>query len=437
MRSCAKCSTVLSAILVLPLLLLLVACGGEDEGGTPQRTNTPAVTVTAAEPGTPAATPTPAAEVPGITDTKIVLGCHTALSGSYGAVYASLTKGLQAYFRYVNEDEGGVCGRQIDFRVEDDEYDPAKALEVTRRLVEQDKVFAMVAGLGTPAHSAVWEYLNENGVPDLWIMSGAHKWGADPEAHPWSVAILPDYYVEGTIFGKYISEYLPGKTVAVLLDNNDAGWDRLAGLKSALDTAKNPIVAEQPFEVTDISIQSQVTNAKESGADIALCFSLPGYCAQGIKGADRLGWNPQWMVAYVNADVVMFLYAPPDLMEGVISLQGNKMYDWTDDPAVAEHHRIMKEHGGPAPDNFSIVGQQAGELTVEALSRTCDNLTREGLMAAVESIEDYQGDLNLPGVKITLGDTDHYAIEQMKMLKATVVDGKGKWEYFGEVFSFR
>jgi len=143
------------------------------------------------------------------------------------------------------------------------------------------------------------------------------------------------------------------------------------------------------------------------------------------------------MVAYVNADVIMFLYAPPKLMEGVISLQGNKMYNWTDDPAVAEHHRIMKEYGGPAPDNFSIVGQQAGELTVEALSRTCDNLTREGLMAAVESITDYQGDLNLPGVKITISDTDHYAIEQMKMLKATVVDGKGNWEYFGDLFSFR
>ena len=432
MRKVGRSLLFLLGLIVL-LLALGVACGGEEEKTVVTGTPAAAVSGTA----TPASSATSAVEVPGITDTKIVLGSHTALSGSYGAVYASLTKGLQAYFRYVNEEKGGVCGRQIDLRVEDDQYDPAKALEVTRKLLEQDKVFAMIAGLGTPAHSAVWEYLNENGVPDLWIMSGAHKWGADPAAHPWSVAILPDYYVEGAIFGKYISENLPGKTVAVLLDNNDAGWDRLAGLKSALDTAKNPIVAEQPFEVTDISIQSQVTNAKESGAEVALCFSLPGYCAQGIKGANRLGWNPQWMVAYVNADVIMFLYAPPDLMQGVISLQGNKMYDWTDDPAVAEHHRIMKEYGGPAPDNFSIVGQQAGELTVEALSRTCDNLTREGLMAAVESIKDYQGDLNLPGVKITLSDTDHYAIEQMKMLKATVVDGKGSWEYFGELFSFR
>jgi branched-chain amino acid transport system substrate-binding protein len=430
MRSVGRSWSFLLGPIVLPLLL--VACGGGEEKAVVTGTPT-AVSGTA----TPAATSSAAAEVPGITDTKIILGSHTALSGSYGAVYASLTKGLQAYFRYVNEEKGGVCGRQIDLRVEDDQYDPAKALEVTRKLVEQDKVFAMVAGLGTPAHSAVWEYLNENGVPDLWIMSGAHKWGADPAAHPWSVAILPDYYVEGAIFGKYISENLPGKTVAVLLDNNDAGWDRLDGLKSTLDPAKNRIVAEQPFEVTDISIQSQVTNAKQSDAEIALCFSLPGYCAQGIEGANRLGWHPQWMVAYVNADVIMFLYAPPKLMEGVISLQGNKMYNWTDDPAVAEHHRIMKEYGGPAPDNFSIVGEQAGELTVEALSRTCDNLTREGLMAAVESIQDYQGDLNLPGVKITLSDTDHYAIEQMKMLKATVVDGKGNWEYFGDLFSFR
>ena len=415
------------------LLVLTVACGGGEEKAAVTGTPAAAVSGTA----TPAGSATSREEVPGITDTKIVLGTHAALSGSYGAVYASLIKGLQAYFRYVNEEKEGVCGRQIDLRVDDDQYDPAKALEVTRKLLEQDKVFAIVAGLGTPAHSAVWEYLNENGVPDLWIMSGAHKWAADPEAHPWSVAILPDYYIEGAIFGKYISENLPGKTVAVLYDNNDAGWDRLAGLKSALDPAQNQLVSEQPFEVTDISIQSQVTNAKESAAEVALCFSLPGYCAQGIKGANRLGWHPQWLVAYVNADPVMFLYAPPELMEGVVSLQGNKMYDWTDDPAVAEHHRIMKEYDGPAPDNFSIVGQQAGELTVETLKRTCDNLTREGLIAAVESLKDYQGDLNLPGVKITLSDTDHYAIEQMRMLKVTVADGKGKWEYFGELFSFR
>jgi branched-chain amino acid transport system substrate-binding protein len=417
----------LLAVLLLASLLaipLIAACGGEEgEGGQSTPATTPMVTVT----------PTAAAEVPGITDTEIILGSDFALTGTYGAVYAPLIQALQAYFKYVNAEQGGVCGRNIVLKVEDDQYDPAKALEAVRKLVERDKVFAIVAGVGTVPHSAAWEYLNENGVPDLWIMSGAHKWAADPQAHPWSVGFLPDYVVEGTVFGKYISENLPGKKVAVLYENSDAGWDRLTGLKDGLDPNKNQLVSEQSFELTEVSVDSQVANMKKTDAEVALCFTLAGFCAQAIKGADRLGWHPQWFIAYVNADPIMFLYVRPELMEGVLSLQGNKMYDWIDDPAVAEHHRIMKEYGGPNPSAFTVVGQSAGGLTVEALSRTCDNLTREGLMEAVESFKDYQGDLALPGITITLSDTDHLAVEAMRMLEAH----DGKWEYFGDLISFR
>jgi hypothetical protein len=133
----------------------------------------------------------------------------------------------------------------------------------------------------------------------------------------------------------------------------------------------------------------------------------------------------------------MFQYASPEVMEGVITLQANKLFDWTDDPAVAEHYRIMKEYGDMPPGNYTIVGQEAGELTVMALRATCDNLTRQGLLDAVNTIfKDYQGDLNLPGITITLSPTDHLAIEAMRMLKATVVNGKGVWEYFGNIISF-
>jgi branched-chain amino acid transport system substrate-binding protein len=417
----------LLAVLLLASLAaipLIAACEEEqEEGEGPTPATTPTVTVS----------PTPAAEVPGVTDTEIILGSDFALTGTYGAVYAPLIQALEAYFEYVNVEQGGVCGREIVLKLEDHQYDPAKALEAVRKLVERDKVFAIVAGVGTVPHSAAWEYLNENGVPDLWIMSGAHKWAADPQVHPWSVGFLPDYVVEGTVFGKYISENLPGKKVAALYENSDAGWDRLEGLKNGLDSNKNQIVSEQSFELTEVSVDSQVANMKKTDAEVALCFTLAGFCAQAMKGADRLGWHPQWFIAYVNADPIMFLYVRPELMEGVLSLQGNKMYDWTDDPAIAEHHRIMEEYGGPTPSAFTVVGQSAGGLTVEALSRTCDNLTREGLMEAVESFNDYQGDLALPGITITLSDTDHLAVEAMRMLRAH----DGKWEYFGDLISFR
>jgi branched-chain amino acid transport system substrate-binding protein len=405
------------------LLVVAVACEEEEEEGTP--TGTPAAAVTG--------TPTAVGEVEGITDTEIILGMHGPRSGTWGAAYAPVIGGVEAYFKYVNAEEGGVCGRQIVFKVEDDQYLPAKAVEAVKKLLERDKVFAIVAGMGTAAHSAVWEDLNERGVPDLWIMSGAHKWAAEPEKYPWSVPLLPDYYVEGTIVGKYISENMPGKKVGLLRENSDWGEDVLAGLKNGMDPDKNELVSEQSYELTDISIRSQVNSLKTAGAEVVVSASNPPTSAQLIKEADRLGWHPQFFVDYVNSDPMMFLYASPELMEGVITLQANKLSHWTDDPDVAEHHRIMNEYGDYPAGNFTIVGQEAALLTVEALRRTCDNLTREGLMDAVHSFKDYRLELELSDITLTLSPTDHLATEAMRMLRAH----DGKWEYFGEIISFR
>jgi branched-chain amino acid transport system substrate-binding protein len=422
----AKFSLIFVALAAL-LLVVAVACEEDGEKGTP--TGSPAPTVTES--------PTPAGVSTGIKPDRIILGSHFAQSGTYGAAFAPVLAGLEAYFKYVNAEEDGVCGRQIDFRTEDDQYDPARAVEAVRKLVEEDEVFAIIGGLGTAAHSAVWDRLNEEGIPDLWIMTGAHKWAADVEAHPWSVAILPDYFVAGSITGKYISENMPGKKVGIVYQNDDFGKDHLDGLKHGLDPTKNEVVSEQSFESTAVDIRSQVSNLKNAGAEIAFGACIPGHCAQLVKAAQQMNWDAQIFMSYVNSDAAMFSYSNPVAMEGVITLQANKMYDWTDDPAIAEHHRIMKEYGDLPPGNFTVVGHGTGILTVEALRATCDNLTRQGLMDAIHTIfRDYQGELALPGVTITLSETDHLAYEQMRMLRATLVDGKGKWEYFGDVISF-
>jgi branched-chain amino acid transport system substrate-binding protein len=427
----------------LALLALAAACGGDDDGDeTPTGTGTPAVTGTAAaQPtgtATAAGTPKPSTGEPvdGITDTEIILGSHFAQSGTYGAAFAPVLSGLQAYLEYVNEEKGGVCGREIVLKAEDDQYDPAHAVEVTRKLVEQDKIFAMVAGLGTAAHSAVWEYLNENGIPDLWVMSGAHKWGADPQGHPWTVGILPDYFVEGTIQGKYISENFPDAKVGILYQNDDFGKDVLTGLQNGLDPS-NELVSEQSYESTAVDVRSQVTNIQQQGAEVVVCACIPGYAAQAVEGADRLGWDPQFIIDYVNSDPIMFQYASPKVMEGVLTLQANKLSTWTDDPAVALHHEIMKKYGTVAAGNYTMVGETVGILMEEILGRTCDNLTREGLMNAVHSLDNFQGDIALPGVTVTITPDDHIGTEAMRLLRAKLVDGKGEWEYEGELLSFR
>jgi len=424
-----KAAALLAVLLLacVVLITLAVACEEEEEA-----TPTPGDTPTAAETGTPTAV----GEVPGITDTEIILGADFILSGAMAAVYATIPQTIEAYFDYVNDTQGGVCGREIVYKVEDNQDDPARALEAVRKLVEQDKVFAIVGSLGDAPHSAVWEYLNENEVPDILCTAGAHIFSADPEGRPWTVPMIPGYRMEGTFFGQYISENLPGKKVAVLYPNIMMGTDLLAGVKDGLDPDKNEIVSEQSYEHMAVSISSQVHNMKNAGAEVVATNATPGFSAQAIKQADRLGWHPQWMLSYINADEMMFQFVSPELLDGAISMQALKLAAWTDDPAVAEHYRLMSEYGGPTPSNFTIYAQSLAEVAVEALSRTCDNLTREGLMDAVESIKDWHGDLLIDEVNVSFSDTDHTAFQTARMLRATVEDGKGKWEYFGPLVVF-
>jgi len=418
----------------LAVVLLAAACDGAEDGETPAASGTGVTT--AVPTGTAAASPAPAGAVPGISDTEILLGAEAILSGTFAAVYATIPETISAYFDYINETEGGVCGRKIVYQVEDNKDDPAVALEVARKLVEQEKVFAMVGSLGDGPHPASWEYLNEKEVPDILVSAGGHRFGADPQGHPWTVQMIPSYTIEGTFYGQYISENLPGNKVAVLRDNSAVGIDGVAGLRKGLDSSKNQIVAEEVFEYTAISISSQVANMKKTNAEVVVMFTTPGFTSQAIKIADRMGWHPQWLMGYTNSDDMMFQFVSPKLLDGAITFQALKLAAWRDDPAVARHYELMQKYDGPAPSNFTIYAQTMAETAVEILKRSCDNLTREGLMDAVESLQDFHSDLMLDGVNVSFSDIDHTGLQSGRMLRAVLENGKGKWEYFGPLYKF-
>ena len=437
MRACYKANTSLIVLLLLGSTLLLAACTGDGDG-TPEGTKTPAAAATAAGSGNPAGGSAAGDHFgPGVTNTEIIIGAHSPMSGALGAVYAMIPKATGAYFAYVNDTQGGVCGRKIVYKVEDDNYDPAKGLEVTRKLVEQDGVLATIGNLGDLPHASAFDYLNDAAVPDLLVSAGAHKYGADPQGHPWTVQMIPDYRMEGTFFGQYISENLPGKKVAVLYENQDFGIDGLAGVKQGLDLSKNQLVSELPYEPTAIDIRSEITNLKNAGAEVVVLYTTPGFTAQAVKNADRLGWRPQFLASYVNSDEIMFQFADPALLEGMVTFQIYKMAAWTDDPAVARHHDIMAKYNGPAPGNFTVYGQSLGELAVEVLSKACNNLTRQGLMDAIESIDGWRSDLLAEGIDVKISDTDHTALDSGRMLRVVVENGKGRFEYFGPEYELQ
>jgi len=180
-----------------------------------------------------------------------------------------------------------------------------------------------------------------------------------------------------------------------------------------------------------------VANMKKSNAEVAVMFTTPGFTSQAFKVADRMGWHPQWLMGYTNSDDMMFQFVSPKLLEGALTFQALKLAAWRDDPAIARHYDLMQKYDGPTPSNFTVYAQTMAEMAVETLKRSCDNLTREGLMDAVESIKDFHSDLMLDGVNVSFSDTDHTGLQTGRMLKAVVDEkGKGSFEYFGPLFEF-
>jgi branched-chain amino acid transport system substrate-binding protein len=416
----------LAAVALLPLA---VACGGEEKEGTA----TPKATATAAATGTakPTAAASPGAVGPGVTDTEIILGRYTPLTGTAGAVYGILDRAMRAYFEYVNEEKGGVCGRKIVLKTYDDGGTEEGALEAVRKLVEEDKVFAIVTSGLTPSYAAM-DYLNEKGVPDLSSSAVADTFSLNPEKYRWLTIGTPSATTVGHNIAQYITEELPGKKVAVLWPNDETGRNGLAGLKAGLDPNINEVIADESIELTAIDIRAQVLRLKNSGAEVLALFTAIPQTAQALKQASRLDWRPALPAHYGNADSILFNYVTPEEVEGLITFHAFKMPDWTDDPAVAEHHRVMAQYGGPTPGIFTIYIQVAGEIIVESLNRSCDNLTREAVMKANRSFSHWRSELLYPGCYVNTSDTDLRYLQGGPAMIVVLEDGKPVWKVYRE-----
>ena len=226
---------------------------------------------------------------PGASDTEIKIGNIMPYSGPASA-YGTIGSAQAAYFRMINE-QGGINGRKITFISYDDAYSPPKTVEQARKLVESDEVLLILSSLGTATNSAIQKYMNAKKVPQLFVSTGATKWG-DPKNFPWTMGFQPNYQSEGRIYAKYILEHHPNGKVAVLFQNDDYGKDVLKGLKDGLGNKTDMIIAEMPYETADPTVDSQIVALKASGADIFVNITTPKFAAQAIKKVAELGWKP-------------------------------------------------------------------------------------------------------------------------------------------------
>ena len=380
---------------------------------------------------------TVSAQSPGVTDTEIKIGNINPYSGPASA-YGTIGKTISAYFKMVNA-EGGINGRMINFITYDDSYSPPKALEQVRKLVESDNVLLVFQALGTPGNSAIQGYLNGKKVPQLFVATGATKWG-DPKKFPWTMGWQPNYQSEGRIYAAYILKNHPNGKIGILYQNDDYGKDYVKGLKDGLGAkAKEMIISEQPYEVADPTVDSQMIALKASGADIFFNATTPKFAAQSIKKAAEIGWKPVHFLNQVSVSVGQVMTpAGAENGEGIFStgyIKDQNDPQWKDDAGMNKWRAFMDKYypDGDKTSSFTTYGYTVAQNLHKILLSLGKNVTRESVMKAAASIKDMDLDLLLPGIKINTSATDFFPIEQQQMMKFNAKEKR--WDFFGPVIA--
>ena len=369
---------------------------------------------------------------PGVTDTDIKIGQTVPYSGPASA-FSSYGRVMTGYFQMLNE-KGGINGRKVNLISLDNAFSPPKAIEQTRKLVDDDGVLAEVGTVGTVPNVAVQKYLNQKKVPQVFISAGGRRFN-DPQNFPWTVPFYPPFEMEGATFGKFILENMPNAKIAVLYQNDDYGKDYLTGLKTGLgsdSTAK--IVAEVSYELSYPTVDSEVLKLKASGADTLIYFTTPKFAAQAIKKANELSWKPvQFLASPVNS--IQGVLAPAGLenVQGAYTTQFTKQAGdpaWAEDPEVKEYISFMKKWvPNDSPNDFiALSGYVNAQAIAKGLQRCGDNLTRENLLAQATSFNKERVGMLLPGIELTNSKENYAPYRSLRM----AVFEKTSWKLLGE-----
>jgi len=376
-----------------------------------------------------------AEDMPGVTATGIKIGNTIPYSGPASA-YGVIGRGETAYFKMIN-DQGGIAGHKIDFISVDDGYSPPRAVEETRRLVEQEGVALMFNQLGTPTNVAVQKYLNAKKIPQLFVATGADRWG-DYKDFPWTIGWQPSYRTESEIYGKYILQQKPAGRIAVLYQNDDFGKDYLTGLKSGLgDKAGTMIVKEASYEVTDPTVDSQVVSLQSSGADVLLVAATPKFAAQAIRKVADIGWHPMFFMTNVSISVGSVI-APAGAEKAVGMISAGYEKDptdprWKDDPGMRTWRDFMAKYlpGADLTDLNYVYAFGVSSTLAAALKQCNGDFSRTNVMKQAANLHDFDPLVLLPGIKLNTSPTHFHPIRAMQLQRW---NGK-TWELFGDVMS--
>lgn len=357
-------TTVMSRVAIGCAVALLAACG--------QSTST-----------------TNTASAPGITASEIKIGSTQPLTGPAAPGYSEIAPAANAYFQYVNA-HGGVFGRKITYDYLDDGYNPTTTSSVTRKLVLEDKVFAIFNALGTPTHLAVVDYLNTEKVPDLFVASGCNCWN-DASNHPYTFGWQTDYTIEGKILGQYIKQNLAGKKVGYFYQNDEFGLDGVKGLDQQLSS----VASRQNYVPTNTNVAPQISALQASGAQVVVSFSIPAFTALALLTAAKYGYHPIWIVSNVGSDVPTLTgllkkfsqgAVGSQLLTGMVTDAYLPLVTDSSNPWITLFKGIHDQYISSLPwDGNVLYGMGAAYTFVQAIKAAGRNPTRSGLIHTLET----------------------------------------------------
>jgi branched-chain amino acid transport system substrate-binding protein len=364
----------------------------------------------------------------GASDTEIRIGNTMPYSGP-AAAYGAIGKTIDAFFKKVN-DEGGIKGRKITFISYDDGYNPAKTVEMVRKLVEEDKVLLLFQTLGTPTNVAIQKYLSQKQIPQLFVASGASRWN-NPKQHPWTMGWQPDYVTEAAAYARDIVAYVKEPRIAVLMQNDDYGKDYLSGFKEGLGKDADMIVQVATFKVTDTSVDDQIVQLASSGANVLFNIATPKFATQAIKKAAEIGWKPVHYLNNVSTSVGgVIKRAGFAAAQGIITtayLKDPTAPQWAESPDVVAWHAFIDRYLPQADRSSSwyAYGYAVSSTLVEVLRQSGDELTRANIMKQATSLKEFEVPMVLPHLTITTTPTSYKLIQSVRLQRFL---GK-RWDY--------
>jgi branched-chain amino acid transport system substrate-binding protein len=383
---------------------------------------------------TPAGTQSTGVKYPdqGISDTEIKLGCVMPISGPILGSNALYTA-YKAYWGYVNAEKNGVNGRKVTFILYDGAYNPPQSLDQVRRLVEQDKVFALVNILGTPINQAIQPYIEQNKVPNMFIGTGASLF-LDAKAHPYTTIGNMPYLIEGGIIGDHIIKTKPDARVGVFRQNDSLGESFLDGLRKGMGAKASQIVSIQTYEPTDVAMAAQALAIRNANCDVVCCFSILRPTVPFVRETLNLNFRPTFYAGLTSGsyDTIKTIGQDQfvDRWFTVFPRKDPRDPTYANDPAIAQARQIIQKYEPSTDTNDpNWTGGLESQAVVEECLKNMKTPTRQAFIDSVRSLKNFYYPTALPGCTWD-GSTTTNATETKERLARW---GGDRWVQFGDV----